>query len=72
MKIAVNTRLLRKGKMDGIGWFTYNTLQKITTDNPDIEFHFFFDSGIDSSFLFGKNIIPHNLFPPTKHALLNI
>lgn len=72
MKIAVNTRLLRKNKMDGIGWFTYNTLKKITNDHPEVEFHFFFDSGIDESFLFSENIVAHNLFPPAKHALLNI
>jgi glycosyltransferase involved in cell wall biosynthesis len=58
--------------MDGIGWFTYNTLKEITTKNADIEFHFLFDSGIDKSFLFSDNIIPHNLLPPAKHALLNI
>lgn len=72
MKIAVNTRLLRKNKMDGIGWFTYNTLKKITVEHPEIEFHFFFDSGVDNSFLFSANIVPHSLFPPAKHAILNI
>jgi glycosyltransferase involved in cell wall biosynthesis len=71
-KIAVNTRLLRSNKMDGIGWFAFNTLDNIVKRNPDIEFHFFFDSGIDESFLFGPNIVPHNLFPPAKHSLLNI
>jgi glycosyltransferase involved in cell wall biosynthesis len=58
--------------MDGIGWFTYNTMKHITLTNPDIEFHFLFDSGIDKKFLFSKNIVPHNLFPPAKHAILNI
>jgi glycosyltransferase involved in cell wall biosynthesis len=72
MKIAVNTRLLRKGQMDGIGWFTYNTLQYITRHNPSIEFHFLFDSEIDKSFLFSDNIVPHLLFPPAKHAALNV
>ena len=72
MKIAVNTRLLRKGKLDGIGWFAFNTLQYITRKNPEVEFHFFFDSGIEKEFLFGHNVIPHNLFPPAKHAALNI
>ena len=72
MRIAVNTRLLRKNQMDGIGWFTYNTLKYIVKQNPQIEFHFFFDSGIEKDFLFGDNIIPYNLFPPAKHALLNI
>ena len=71
MKILVNTRLLRKNEMDGIGWFTYNTLKEITVNHPEIEFHFLFDSGIEDEFLFSRNIIPHNLFPPAKHALLN-
>jgi glycosyltransferase involved in cell wall biosynthesis len=72
LKIAVNTRLLRKNEMDGIGWFTFNVLKHITQNHPEIEFHFLFDSGIENEFLFSKNIIPHNLFPPAKHALLNI
>ena len=58
--------------MDGIGWFTFNTMQYIVRKNPGIEFHFLFDSGIEKEFLFSNNVIPHNLFPPAKHALLNI
>src|SRR5688572_30107594 len=58
--------------MDGIGWFTYNTLQWIVKQNSQIEFHFLFDSGIEKEFLFAKNVIPHNLFPPAKHAVLNV
>lgn len=72
MRIVVNTRLLRKNQMDGIGWFTYNTLKFIVRQNPHIEFHFLFDSGIDEEFLFAENVVPHNLFPPAKHAMLNI
>jgi len=72
MKIVVNTRLLRKNQMDGIGWFTYNTMRYIVQKHPEIEFHFLFDSGIEKDFLFGENVVPHNLFPPAKHALLNI
>ncbi len=58
--------------MDGIGWVTYNVLKNITVNHPEIEFHFLFDSGIEQEFLFSNNIIPHNLFPPAKHALLNV
>lgn len=72
LKIVVNSRLLRKEQMDGIGWFAFNTLRYIVKNNPHIEFHFLFDSGIDKEFLFADNVIPHNLFPPAKHALLNI
>lgn len=58
--------------MDGIGWFTYYTLKHIVKQHPEIEFHFLFDSGIEKEFLFADNVIPHNLFPPAKHAALNI
>ena len=72
MKIVVNTRLLRDNQMDGIGWFAFNTLRYVTSTNPQIEFHFLFDSGINKKFLFSENIVAHNLFPPAKHAILNI
>lgn len=72
MKIVVNTRLLRKGAMDGIGWFAFNTLKYIAPQHPDIEFHCMFDSAIDEEFLFSPNIVPHKLFPPAKHAVLNV
>lgn len=58
--------------MDGIGWVTYNTLKHITATHPEIEFHFLFDSGVDREFLFSDNIKGVNLFPPAKHAVLNI
>ena len=72
MKIAVNTRLLRKNQMDGLGWFAFSSLQHIVTGNPDVEFHFLFDTPPDPQFLFAPNIVPHVLFPPAKHALLNV
>jgi hypothetical protein len=72
LKIVVNTRLLRKKQLDGIGWFEYNTLRIIVKKNPGIDFHFLFDSGLDEEFVFASNITPHNLFPPAKHAILNI
>jgi glycosyltransferase involved in cell wall biosynthesis len=72
MKIVVNTRLLRKNQMDGIGWFSFHTLGHIVRNNPSVEFHFLFDSGVEKEFLFAENVIPHNLFPPAKHAVLNI
>jgi glycosyltransferase involved in cell wall biosynthesis len=72
LKIVVNTRLLRSGQLDGIGWVTYNTLKYITQAHPEIEFHFLFDSGIEKEFIFSDNVKAVNLFPPAKHALLNI
>jgi len=56
MKIAVNTRLLLRGKLDGIGWFTHEILSRIVRDHPEHEFHFLFDRPYDTSFLFATKI----------------
>ena len=43
MKIAVNTRLLLKNKLEGIGWVAYETLRRMVKDHPEVEFYFLFD-----------------------------
>lgn len=70
MKIAVNTRLLLKDKLEGIGWFTYETLKRITQKHQEHEFFFFFDRKFDSSFIFSDNITPIVLPPPARHPVL--
>ncbi len=69
-KIAVNTRLLIKDKMDGIGYFTYETMKRIVAQNPDVEFHFLFDRVPDQVFVFGSNVVPVVLHPQARHPLL--
>ncbi len=70
MRIAVNTRLLLKGKLEGIGWFTYQTLERIVHNHPEHEFIFFFDRAYDPSFVFGKNVTPVVVPPPARHPVL--
>ena len=70
MKIAVNTRLLLKDKLEGIGWFTYETLKRITTQHPEHEFYFIFDREYNKDFVFAKNVKPIVLTPPTRHPFL--
>ncbi len=70
MEIAVNTRLLIKNKLEGIGWFTYESLKRITTQHPEHHFYFIFDRPYDPEFIFSKNITPVVQFPPTRHPLL--
>lgn len=70
MKIAVNTRFLLKNKLEGIGWFTYETLKRIVAAHPEDEFIFFFDRPYDESFVFGTNVTPVVLFPPARHPFL--
>ena len=70
MKIAVNTRLLLKDKLEGIGWFSYETLKYITNNHPEHTFYFIFDRPYDKSFIFSNNIVPIVAGPPTRHPFL--
>jgi glycosyltransferase involved in cell wall biosynthesis len=70
MIIAVNTRLLQKGKLEGIGWFTKETLSRITQNHPEHQFLFIFDRKYDEDFIFSDNVKPIVISPPTRHPLL--
>jgi glycosyltransferase involved in cell wall biosynthesis len=68
--IAVNTRLLLKGKLEGIGWFTFEVLQRITRNHPEHQFIFLFDRPFDPSFVFSTNVKAVVVPPPARHPLL--
>ncbi|MDO9615187.1 MAG: glycosyltransferase family 1 protein [Bacteroidota bacterium] len=70
MIIAVNTRLLIHGKLEGIGWFTFETLSRITRDHPEHQFLFVFDRPFSPEFIFSGNVTPIVLSPPTRHPVL--
>ncbi len=70
MIIAVNTRLLLPDKLEGIGWFTRETLSRITSEHPEHQFLFIFDRPYASEFIFSDNITPIVLSPPTRHPIL--
>ncbi|MBC7450775.1 MAG: glycosyltransferase family 4 protein [Cytophagales bacterium] len=70
MNIAVNTRLLLEGRLEGIGSFTYETLKRITKQHPEHTFHFFFDRPYSDEFIFSKNVVPHVLYPQARHPIL--
>jgi glycosyltransferase involved in cell wall biosynthesis len=70
MRIAVNTRLLLQGKLEGLGRFACETLRRITQWHPEHEFIFIFDRKPDPEFLFSKNITPVVAFPQARHPLL--
>ena len=69
MRIAVNTRLLLKGRLEGIGWVEYETLRRMVKNHPEVEFYFLFDRQPDPMFLFGDNVKPVVLFPQARTSL---
>lgn len=70
MEIVVNTRLLLKNKLQGIGWFSCETLKRITVAHPEHHFIFLFDRDFDEEFLFSDNITPLILSPQARHPVL--
>ncbi len=70
LQIVVNTRLLLHNKLDGIGWFSYQTLKRITQNNPDVHFIFLFDRDYNEEFIFSDNITPLVVGPQARHPFL--
>lgn len=70
MKIAVNTRFLLHNKLEGIGWFTHETLRRIVAAHPEHEFYFLFDRPYHKDFIYADNVHPVVVGPPARHPFL--
>ncbi|MFM1876527.1 MAG: hypothetical protein RL266_2264 [Bacteroidota bacterium] len=70
MRIAVNTRLLLEGKLEGLGRFTAETLKLIVRANPEHQFYFLFDRPYSQEFIYADNVTPIVVNPPARHPVL--
>ncbi len=70
MRIAVNTRFLEKDRLEGVGYFLYEHLSRITTSHPEHEFIFIFDRPYDERFIFGENVKAVVTGPAARHPIL--
>ena len=70
MKIAINTRLLLKGRMEGIAVFTWEICKRLVINHPEDQFYFFFDRTPHHSFINFKNVTSIVLKPQARHPLL--
>ena len=71
--VAINTRLVIPDKLDGIGWFTLETVQRITAAHPEHHFHLLFDRLPPEDLFPGDNVECHWVWPPARRPfLLNI
>lgn len=62
--------MLLTGRLEGIGWYKYETLRRITLAHPEHRFYFIFDRSWSEEFIFSENVTPVKLFPPTRHPVL--
>lgn len=72
MNIAVNTRMLQKGKLEGVGRFSYEILKRIVHEHPEHEFFFLFDRPFDKDFEFADNVHAVYAGPSTRHPFLYV
>lgn len=70
MNIVVNTRLLLHGRLEGIGWFTFENLKRIVIAHPEHNFFFLFDRPYHQEFIFSNNVTPIVIGPPARHPVL--
>ncbi len=70
LKIAVNTRLLLKDRLEGIGWFSFESLKRMVKQHPEHEFVFVFDRKYDPSFVFAPNVKAVVVPPQARHPFL--
>jgi glycosyltransferase involved in cell wall biosynthesis len=70
MIVGVNARTLLSGKLDGIGWYAYETIKRLTVSHPDVSFVLFFDRPVHADFTFGPNVRTVVFGPPARHPFL--
>lgn len=70
LRIAVNTRLLIKDKLEGIGRFSLEILSRMVANHPEHEFIFIFDRPYHEKFIFAPNVQAVVVGPQARHPFL--
>lgn len=68
--IAVNTRLLISGRIDGIARFSYEILKRLVEMQPETQFSFLFDRKFEDEMIFGQNVTPYIIPVQSRHPVL--
>ena len=69
MNIGINARHLIKGKLEGIGWYSFEILNRLVLLMPKHKFFFFYDRKTDF-LISGENVFNVILNPPARHPIL--
>ncbi len=68
LRIAINTRFLQPGQLEGFGWYTHEIVRRMVLAHPEDEFVFLFDRPFDSIFVYAENVTPMVLSPRARFA----
>jgi len=70
LRIAVNTRLLLPGTLEGIGYYTRELCRRLPELMPEATFLFCFDRPFDPGLTAHPRVTGRVIFPPTRDPLL--
>lgn len=70
MRIAVNARVLQKGRMEGVARYIYEVTRRMVINHPEHEFIFFFDRPYDDEFVFAENVTAVQIGVPARLPIL--
>lgn len=70
MRIAINTRVLIKDKLEGVGWYIYEVVKRLVHSHPEHTFILIFDRPFHNDFNFGPNVLPVVANPQARHPVL--
>ncbi|PPK85506.1 glycosyltransferase involved in cell wall biosynthesis [Neolewinella xylanilytica] len=70
MRIAVNTRFLQSGELEGIGYFTQEVCERLPDLLPDARFLFCFDRPYDPRYTRHERVEGMRVFPPARDPIL--
>lgn len=70
MRIGVNARFLLPGKLEGIGWYSFQILDRMVHQYPEHEYIFFYDRPMRPFLISHPSVKNVVLFPPARHPLL--
>ena len=69
MKIAINCWVLRNKQLDGIGYFTVNTIARVIKNHPEVEFMILCDKNFTENYFNFPNATQHLIFPALRHPV---
>ena len=72
MTIAINFWILRNKKLDGIGYFTVNTVANLIRQHPEIQFQILCDKKFTEDYFDFPNVTKHKIFPALRHPILYV
>ncbi|MDX2069502.1 MAG: glycosyltransferase family 1 protein, partial [Haliscomenobacter sp.] len=56
MKIAINSRVLQTGNLEGVGWYIYELVKRWAQNHPEDQFILIYDRPQTELLISGKNV----------------